>query len=266
MRHSAAHLLAYAVRTLFPGTQVAIGPVIENGFYYDFAFKAPLSEKDFSRIEQKMNELKKKDFKFEQRWVSVDEAKKLFADEPYKLEIIDEISKGEREDFGHKGEVSIYQSGEFADLCKGPHVASSKEIGAIKLLSLAGAYWKGNEKNAMLTRVYGTCFATKEELDKYLWQLEEAKKRDHKKLGKELGLFVFSDLVGSGLPLWTPKGTIIRELLNDLVWKLRREKGYQKVTIPHITKKELYETSGHWAKFQNELFKINTREGHLFAM
>ncbi len=266
MRHSAAHLLAYAVTTLYPGTRVAIGPVVENGFYYDFAFKSPVTTKDFSRIEQKMNELKKKDFAFTQKWVSVKEAKELFKDEPYKMEIIAEIEKGEREDFGHKGEVSIYTSGEFSDLCKGPHITSSKQIGVIKLLSLAGAYWKGNEKNAMLTRIYGAAFPTKEELDAYLWRLEEAKKRDHKKLGKELDLFVFSELVGSGLPLWTPKGTVIRELLNDFVWKLRREKGYQKVTIPHITKKELYETSGHWAKFQNELFKITTREGHEFAM
>ena len=164
--------------------------------------------------------------------------------------------------------ITFYTSGKFTDLCRGGHVEDAKEIkpDSFKIARVAGAYWRGDEKNAMLTRIYGLAFGTKKELDEYMALEEEAKKRDHKKIGKELGLFVFSDLVGGGLPLWTPKGTIMRELLNDFVWELRKAKGYEKVTIPHITKKELYETSGHWAKFADQLFKIKTREGHEFAM
>jgi len=261
LRHSCAHLLAAAVLNLYPNTKVTLGPAIENGFYYDFDFgDVKISDADLGKIEKRMHDLVKKWDAFQSREVSPEEAQNVYKDNQYKLEIVNGIiEKGEK--------ITVYKSGDFEDLCRGGHSGEPKtELRFFKLLSVAGAYWRGNEKNPMLTRIYGTCFATKDELEKYLWFLSEAKKRDHKKLGKELDLFIFSELVGPGLPLWTPKGTVIRELLNDFVWKLRKEKGYQKVTIPHITKKELYETSGHWAKFNTELFKITTREGHEFAM
>ncbi len=177
------------------------------------------------------------------------------------MELIEEFIK-------EGSQITLYKSGDFVDLCEGGHVENIKDINldAFKLTHIAGAYWRGNENNKMLTRIYGVAFETKEELDAYLKRMEEAKKRDHKKLGKELDLFTFSGLVGPGLPLWTPRGTVLRNILDDFVWELRKARGYEKVEIPHITKKELYETSGHWDKFQDELFKINTREGHLFAM
>lgn len=260
LRHSAAHLLAAAVMEIWPETLRTIGPSIQDGFYYDFEFKTPISEKEFVRIEQKMKELVKTWEKFEKVEVSEEQARKDYEHNPYKLELIDEIVK--------KGEpLTYYKSGNFSDLCRGGHLENPKDIlKHFKLLTIAGAYWRGDEKNTMLTRIYGTAFDTKEALEQHLHMLEEAKKRDHKKLGKELDLFVFSDLVGAGLPLWTPRGTLIRTLLNDYVWQLRRAKGYEQVEIPHITKKDLYEKSGHWQKFSEELFKIQTREGHLFAM
>lgn len=260
LRHSTAHLLAAAILELYPKTKLTIGPAIENGFYYDLDLETPIYEDDLAKIEQKMHEILKTWEGFSHREVSEQEAKEFYKNNPYKLELIDEIVK--------KGEqITFYKAGNFEDLCRGGHSENPrKDIGAFKLLSIAGAYWRGDEKNKMLTRIYGTAFPSKKELDEYLHQLEEAKKRDHKKLGKELDLFTFSDLVGAGLPLWTPKGTILRELLNDFVWELRKKHGYQKVAIPHITKKDLYETSGHWEKFKDELFKINTREEHEFAM
>lgn len=260
LRHSCAHLLAAAVMRLWPDTKRTIGPAIDNGFYFDFEFSNPISEKDFPKIEAKMRELVKNWHSFERHVLDVEAAKKEYPDNEYKHELIDEFSqKGEK--------LTFYKSGEYWDLCKGGHCENpSKELKHLKLLSIAGAYWRGSEKNKMLTRIYGTCFPTKEELDAYVWQQEEAKKRDHKRLGKELDLFVFSDLVGPGLPLWTPKGTVLRILLDDYVWKLRNAKGYERVEIPHITKKELYQASGHWDKFKDELFKITTREGHEFAM
>lgn len=260
IRHSTAHLLAAAVLELWPDTKLTIGPAIESGFYYDFDLKNPLADEDLIKIEEKMKEILLAWDKFTSREVSADEAKEFYKDNEYKKELIDEIvAKGEK--------ITFYKAGNFEDLCRGGHSENPKEdIGAFKLLTIAGAYWRGDEKNKMLTRIYGTAFPSQKELDEYLTFLEEAKKRDHKKLGKELDLFVFSPLVGSGLPLWTPRGTIIREELNDYIWSLRRKKGYQKVAIPHITKKDLYETSGHWEKFSDELFKINTREGDTFAM
>lgn len=261
-RHSLAHLLAAAVLELHPGTKLTLGPAVDNGFYYDFEFAEPVSEADFPKIEKAMRKLLPSWKKFEHREVSAAEARELFAGNPYKLELIDEIeSKGET--------ITLYTAGDFTDLCRGGHVENpAKEIDAdsFKLDRVAGAYWRGDEKNNMLTRIYGLAFGSKAELDEYVNMREEARKRDHKKLGRELGLFTFSEMVGPGLPLWTPKGTIIRELLNDYVWELRKAKGYQKVAIPHITKKDLYETSGHWTKFADELFKITTREKHLFAM
>jgi len=260
LRHSAAHLLAAAILELYPDTKPTIGPPIDDGFYYDFEFTNPISEQDLGKIEQKMRELVKKWEGFEKIPVDAEKAKEQFKENKYKTELIQELED-------KKEEITLYKSGNFIDLCRGGHIEKPKEeLKNFKLISIAGAYWRGNEKNTMLTRIYGTAFPTKEELNEYLMKREEAKKRDHKKLGKELDLFVFSELVGPGLPLWTPKGTILRNLLDQYVWQLREAKGYSRVEIPHITKKELYETSGHWSKFSDELFKITTREGHVFAM
>ncbi|MEK7525541.1 MAG: threonine--tRNA ligase [Patescibacteria group bacterium] len=261
LRHSLAHLLAAAVLELYPDTKRAIGPAIENGFYYDLELPKPISDEDLPKIEEKMREILKTWTTFSHKEVSADEARKIFKDNPYKLELIDEFSeKGDK--------LTIYTSGSYDDLCRGGHVENAKEIDpkAFKLTHLAGAYWRGSEKNKMLTRIYGLAFATPKELEDHVAMLEEAKKRDHKKLGPELDLFVFSELVGSGLPLWTPKGTLVRNLLDSFVWELRKARGYVQVDIPHITKKDLYETSGHWEKFKDELLKITTREGHVFAM
>lgn len=261
LRHSTAHLLAAAILELWPNAKRTIGPAIDEGFYYDFDFgdEKP-SEKDFERIEQKMHEIAKTWKSFEKSDVTKEEALSLFTDNQYKKELIEEFSQEGKT-------LTLFKSGMYVDLCKGGHSEHpDKELKYFKLLSIAGAYWRGNEKNPMLTRIYGTAFATKQELYDYLTMREEAKKRDHKKLGRELDLFVFSDLVGGGLPLWTPKGTLVRRLLDDFVWQLRKERGYEQVEIPHITKKELYEKSGHWEKFKDELFKIETRENHLFAM
>lgn len=261
LRHSAAHLLAAAVKEVWPHAQLTIGPATDEGFYYDVDFgDMSISEHDLSRIENTMRRLVKDWKGFERREVSVHEAQELYKDNPYKLELIEEIAKN--------GEsITLYASGNFSDLCRGGHIEHpSESLKHFKLLKVAGAYWRGNEKNAMLTRIYGSAFFTKEELESYLVMREEAEKRDHKKLGRELDLFVFSDLVGSGLPLWTPRGTLMRDILDEFVWSLRKKKGYERVEIPHITKKELYETSGHWEKFKDELFRIKTREGHEFAM
>lgn len=257
VRHTLAHLMAAAVLEFWPDTKNTIGPAIEHGFYYDFAFSNPITEKDLGKIEQKMRELLKTWDAFSHKEVSADEARELFKDNPYKLELIDEIvAKGEK--------ITLYTAGNFTDLCRGGHVEHPKkdiDSKGFKLDRVAGAYWRGDEKNNMLTRLYGLAFENKQDLDAYLLQREEAMKRDHKKLGKEMGLFIFSPLVGPGLPLWTPKGTIIRDELDKYIWQLRSAKGYEKVTIPHITKKDLYETSGHWQKYSEDLFKIQTREG-----
>lgn len=262
LRHSCAHLLAAAIMEIWPHAKRTIGPAIDNGFYFDFDFslgEAP-TEKDFKNIEQKMKEILKSWEGFERHELDADPAKAEYPGNEYKHELIDEFTKG-----GEK--VSFYKSGEYWDLCKGGHVENPKEIlKNFKLMKIAGAYWRGDEKNNMLTRIYGTCFPTKEELKAHLHMLEEAKKRDHRKVGADLDLFTFSDLVGPGLPLWTPRGTLLRHLLDEYVWELRKARGYDRVEIPHITKKELYEKSGHWQKFSEELFRITTREGHEFAM
>ena len=262
IRHSLAHILAMAVLKNSPKAKLGIGPVIENGFYYDFSLPGPITDKDLPEVEKTMREIIAQKLDFAGENVTPAKAKKLFKDQPFKLELIRDFVK-------EKKELSVYRTGgDFFDLCRGGHVENTAEIppDAFKLVSVAGAYWKGSEKNDMLTRIYALAFGSKAELEKHLALLEEAKKRDHKRLGQELDLFTFSDLVGPGLPLWTPKGTILRNILDDFVWKLRKERGYQQVDIPHITKKDLYERSGHWEKFKNELFKIETREGHIFAM
>lgn len=271
-RHTLAHLLAAAVLDIYQKDgaqpQLAIGPAIDNGFYYDIDFggdKKP-SEEDFPRIEKKMREILKTWSSMNGKKVDVDTARTTFSSPNganiYKSEIIDEIIK--------KGEdITLYTAGNFTDLCRGGHAENpSADIaeGSYKLDRVAGAYWRGDEKNKMLTRIYGLAFDTKEALDAYLAQREEAQKRDHRKIGAEMDLFLTSPLVGSGLPLWTPRGTIMRSQLDAYVWELREKNGYQRVTIPHITKKDLYETSGHWAKFSDELFRITTREGKEYAL
>jgi threonyl-tRNA synthetase len=262
LRHSLAHLLAAAVLELYPDAKRTIGPAIDNGFYFDFEFSTPIKDTDLPKIEKVMRKILPTWKSFEKHELTGDEAKKEYVGNPYKEELINEFTKE-----GQK--VTFYKSGEYWDLCKGGHLENpAKEIDpeSFKLYRTAGAYWRGDEKNKMLTRIYGLAFETKAELEAYEAQLVEAEKRDHKKLGKELDLFVFSDLVGAGLPLWTPKGTIVRNLLDDFVWELRHKVGYVKVEIPHITKKDLYEKSGHWEKFKDDLFRITTREGHEFAV
>lgn len=263
MRHTLAHLLAQAVHEHYPDSKLTLGPAVDNGFYYDIDFGGTkVTDEELSKLQKTILKNLPQWTSFSHKEVSKDEALAFFAGNEYKIELINEIAD--------RGEViTLYTCGGFTDLCRGGHAehpATEIPSDSFILDRVAGAYWRGDEKNKMLTRIYGLAFATKTDLDAYIYQIEEAKKRDHRKIGKEMGLFVFSELVGPGLPLWTPKGTIIRELLNDYVWELRRARGYQKVCIPHITKKELYETSGHWAKYADDLFKIHTREDHLFAM
>lgn len=262
-RHSLAHLLAMAARNYDPKVKLGIGPTVENGFYYDLEFskeKTPNNE-TLPELEKTMRALAKQSIDFVGKEISVDEARAMFKDEPYKLELIDEFA-------GEGKTLTAYTSGDFTDLCRGGHVTNTKEINpdAFTLTHVAGAYWRGDENRPMLTRIYGVAFDTKEELEAYLKQREEAKERDHRKLGKELDLFTFSPLVGPGLPLWTPRGTVLRQELDAFVWELRKQKGYQRVEIPHITKKDLYETSGHWSKFADELFKVSAREGKEYAI
>lgn len=261
IRHSLAHLLGASILELYPGSKITLGPAIENGFYYDVEVAGKITDEDLPKIEEKMKTLLKSWTTFNKKVLTKEEALKLFTGNEYKEELINEI-------VGKNEEITIYTSGNFSDLCRGGHIDDVKEIqeGSFKLEKVAGAYWRGNEKNKMLTRIYGLAFNTKEELDSYILQQEEAKKRDHKKLGRDLDLFTFSELVGPGLPLWTPRGTLMRNLLDDYVWELRKNYGYSKVEIPHITKKDLYITSGHWDKFKDELFRITTREKHEFAM
>lgn len=271
IRHSLAHVLAQAVQKLWPGTLITIGPPIETGCYYDFLFPQPISDADFEAIEKEMKKIVYQGQTFRCDELKVADAKKFWRSQKqkFKVELVEDLEKNEKVktvthyvNIGPKGEET------FVDLCRGGHVENLKEIdpNSFKIMSIAGSYWRGDETREQLTRVYLAAFATADELKAHLAMLEEARKRDHRKLGKELDLFTFSDLVGPGLPLWTPRGTLLRNLLDQFVWELRSAKGYQRVSIPHITKKELYETSGHWQKFSTELFRITTREGHEFAM
>jgi threonyl-tRNA synthetase len=261
IRHSLAHLLAATVVEMYAGAKNSIGPAIENGFYQDFETPQPISEEDLPKIEAKMREKLKTWASFQRREVTPDEARREFAWNPYKLELIDEFAKD-----GKK--LTMYTSGTFVDLCRGGHVDDAHEIdpNAFKLTKISGAYWRGDQTKQQLQRIYGVAFETPKELKAYLAMLEEAKKRDHRKLGQELDLFVFSDLIGAGLPLFTPRGTVLRRQLDNFVQELRDEYDYQEVAIPHITKKDAYIASGHWKKFKDELFRITTREGHEFAM
>lgn len=293
MRHSLAHIMAQAVQHLWPEARFGVGPAIENGFYYDIDLgETTISETDFKAIEKEMRSIINKNYPFERSEKPIDDALAWAKDakQPYKVELLNDLKRegttlaseldatmmGMELPAGVSGsahipvqsviDVSFYTDGDFTDLCRGPHVESTGKVGAFKLMRVAGAYWRGNEKNAQMQRLYGVAFATQDELDEYLRMIEEAKKRDHRKLGQELDLFIFSDLVGPGLPLWTPRGTILKNELDAFVQELRDAVGFQQVSIPHITKKELYERSGHWAKFKEELFRITTREGHEFAM
>jgi threonyl-tRNA synthetase len=275
-RHSAAHVMAAAIQRLYPGAKFGVGPVVEHGFYYDVETPTPITAADLSRIQETMQRIQKENPAFVREEMNIEQAIALFEQlgQPYKVELLRDLRDRGTTAMKDVGDavvdsvevVSVYKTGEFVDLCRGPHVSEAKEIGVVKLTKLAGAYWRGKETNPQLQRIYGWCFATKEDLAAHQHMIEEAEKRDHRKIGKELGLFLFSDLVGPGLPLWTPKGTALREALNEFVWSLRKPYGYQRVTIPHITKRDLYETSGHWAKYADDLFKIQTRDGHEFAM
>lgn len=251
IRHSAAHLLAAAVAELYPNAKNTIGPAVENGFYYDFA-DLTISESDLPKIEKKMKDLAKTWQSFERQEISVDEVTQEFADNPYKKELIQEFAAA-------GNTLTVYQSGKFRDLCRGGHTEEpSKTLKYFKLLSVAGAYWRGDENNAMLTRIYGTAWASQEDLDKYLWQLEEAKKRDHRKLGRELDLFTFSELIGSGFPLYTPKGAFIRRTLNEYTESLQSKAGYTQVWTPQVAKAELFKRSGHYDKYKDDMFIVKS--------
>jgi threonyl-tRNA synthetase len=263
MRHTLSHVLAAAVQELYPTVTFGIGPAIDNGFYYDIDFgDVKISDADLPKIEKKMRGIVSRKLPMEKRVVSKMEALNWARDhaQKYKIELI--------EDLPEDAEISFYDMGDlFTDLCKGPHVENTGEVGAFKLIRVAGAYWRGDEKREMLTRIYGVAFDTEAELDEYLKRQEEAKARDHRKLGKELDLFCFSDLVGAGLPLFTPRGTELRELMANYSLSLRGREGFKKVWTPHITKTDLYKTSGHYAKFGDELFMVHSQvNGEDFAM
>jgi threonyl-tRNA synthetase len=260
--HSSAHLMAEALETLYPGVKLAIGPPIENGFYYDVDFEGkPFTQEDFSKVEKLMLELARQKNEFVRKEVSKADAIAYFTEkgDQYKLELIEGLQDGE---------ITFYTQGNFTDLCRGPHIPNTGFIKAAKLMNVAGAYWRGDEKNKMLTRVYAITFPKAAELEEYLVQVEEAKKRDHRKLGKELGLFHFSQRVGSGLPLWLPKGTDLRTRLQNFLTVAQKKAGYQPVITPHIGSKELYETSGHWAKYGADSFQpIHTpQEGEMYML
>lgn len=256
MRHSLAHLLAAAVTEIYPTTLLTIGPAVDDGFYYDMDFESPISEKDFPEIEKKMRSLLKTWKGFTHKEVSVEEARTFFADNPYKLELIEEINK--------KGEkITLYTSGEFTDLCRGGHVEDMQTVApdCFELSSIAGAYWRGSEKNKMLTRIYGLAFNTKAELDEYKTNQEEAKKRDHRKLGKELGIFEFDEDVGPGLPLWLPNGGAIIEQLETLAKETEFAYEYERVRTPHLAKESMYLTSGHLPYYEESMYPPMEYEG-----
>lgn len=246
--HSSAHVMAEALEALYPGVKLGIGPPIENGFYYDIDLgDRPFGEDDLLALEKKMVELAKTNSQFVRSEVSKKDALEYFQKkgDEYKLELIDGLADGT---------ITFYKQGNFTDLCRGPHLPSTGVIKAVKMLNVAGAYWRGNEKNKMLKRIYGITFPKAKELEEYLHMLEEAKKRDHRKLGKELELFAFSEKVGMGLPLWLPKGTILRERLEQFMRKMQIKAGYDPVVTPHIGSKQLYVTSGHYEKYGKDSF------------
>ncbi len=285
MRHSLAHITAAAVQHLWPDAKFGVGPVVENGFYYDIDLgDTKISEQDFPKIEKEMRRIINQKQDFVRSAESIDMAIEWAKDtkQPYKEELLNDLKRSgttvakdlDADEMGTitdgdaaVDEVSFYTNGDFTDLCRGPHVANTGDVGAFKLLRVAGAYWRGNEKNPQMQRLYGVAFATQEELDKHLEMLEQAKLRDHRKLGKELDLYTTSPLVGAGLPLFTPRGTVLREKLTSLAEQLRKDSDYNRVSIPHITKTDLYKVSGHWDKFGDELFLVESQEtSDKFAM
>lgn len=278
LRHSLAHITASAVKKLWPEAKFGVGPVVDNGFYYDIDLgELKISESDFKKIEKEMRTIINQGQEFDRFEMPVDQAIEWAQQngQPYKEELLNDLKRSgttiakdlDADELGlaTSGDaavenVSFYKNGEFVDLCRGPHVANTKEVGAFKLMRVAGAYWRGNEKNAQMQRLYGVAFETPEELAQHLELLEQAKLRDHRKLGKELDLYTVSPLVGAGLPLFTPRGTVLRDLMAQYSNQLRQRYGFQKVFTPHITKKDLYEASGHWAKFGDELFLVTSQE------
>jgi len=272
IRHSTAHIMAEAVLEKFPTAKIAIGPAIEDGFYYDFDLPRPLTPEDLEGIEKRMREIIQKDVPFVRQEVSADEARKIFKGQDFKLELIDGLEKGGFDEDGNpideKPIISTYTSDTFTDLCRGPHVEHSAQINpqAVKLMSVAGAYWRGDEKRPMLQRIYGTAWNTPQELEGYLWKLEEAKKRDHRKLGKELGLFYFSDDVGPGLPLFSPKGEMLRHLMESYVRDVQTKYGYTHVWTGHVVKEDLYKRSGHYDNYKDVMFPPMVDENIAFRL
>src|SRR3989344_5717557 len=260
-RHSLAHLLAAAVLGKDPDAKLGIGPVIENGFYYDIQASSPLSEQQLLGIEKRMREMIKQNLAFERGETSAQEAKEIFKNQPFKLELIEELAK-------EKQPITTYKSGNLIDLCQGPHISSTKEINpeAFKLTKIAGAYWRGSEKNQMLTRIYGVAFETKKELDEYLKMMEEAERRDHRKLGKDLDLFMISENVGKGLPLWLPNGMFVRKKLEDYMYQKEMAKGYKHVLTPVLAHENLYKTSGHLAHYKDDMYSPIDIEGEKYYL
>ena len=260
IRHSVAHIMAQAVLEMFDDAKYTIGPPIEDGFYYDFDLPRTLTPEDLKKIEKRMREIIKGRHDFVKKVVSADEAREIFKDQPYKIELIEGLERGGVDEYGNPlagdVEISIYTHDNFVDLCRGPHVANTADIDprAFKLLNVAGAYWRGNENNPMLQRIYGTAWHNKQELKDYLWRLEEAKRRDHRKLGKELGLFYFNEDIGPGLPLFSPKGEMLRHIMETYVREVQTRYGYQHVWTGNVAKEELYKKSGHLENYQDSMF------------
>lgn len=260
IRHSAAHVMAQAVLEFYPEAKYTIGPPVENGFYYDFDLPQPITQEDLEKIEKRMRQIVAGQHPFIKKVISGEEARQIFKDQPYKLELIEGLEKGGFDEYGNpldvKPEISIYQHDKFTDLCRGPHVENTKQINpsAFKLMSIAGAYWRGDEKNKMLTRIYGTAWEKPEDLKNYLAMLEEARKRDHRKLGKELEIFIYDDEVGPGLPLWLPNGGILIEELEKLAKEMEERAGYQRVRTPHLTKEDLFLRSGHLPYYKESMY------------
>ena len=273
IRHSTAHVMAQAVSEMFPGTaKIAIGPPIEDGFYYDFELPRPLSPEDLEALEQRMREIIAGKHSFHRKVVTAEEARALFAAQPYKLELIDGLDAGGLDEYGEpiaeRPEISIYTQDSFTDLCRGPHVKDTAQINpaAVKLLNVAGAYWRGDEHNPMLQRIYGTAWDTAEQLEQHLWRLEEAKRRDHRRLGRELDLFSISEEVGPGLILWHPKGGMVRKLAEDFCRAEHEKAGYDFVYSPHIGKAHLWETSGHLDWYKEAMFAPVEVEGQQYYL
>jgi threonyl-tRNA synthetase len=270
LRHSAAHVMAQAVLEKFPDGQIAIGPPIENGFYYDFDLPRPLTPEDLEQIEARMREIVSEDHPFEYREVSEEEARRLFENQKYKQELIDGLVSGGEDEYGEKAEggvtLSVYRHDGFVDLCRGPHVQNTQQINpdAIKLLNVAGAYWRGDENRPMLQRIYGTAWETAEELERYLWQLEEARRRDHRRLGRDLDLFSVSEEVGPGLVLWHPKGAMVRILAEDFSRQEHLRAGYEWVFSPHIGKADLWQRSGHLDFYKENMYAPMDIEGQAY--